>query len=807
MKTRKKCMYSLLIAVLIFGTLGGTVFNAWGQTANDDLSIQERLKNSVAIYSKSMHALVDNDIEVIDPENELITPFIQNGRILVPVRFIAEAFGAKVSWNQDTKTATIVNGGTTVKIGSYSAKMTVDGHSVELDVPAMITGGRTFIPARALAEALGKKVFYSNGLVVISNKDEIFDPVSEKSMIEETIAKINTLPVVGRRENLIKLLGNSEPYRDEYRFSIKNTENTLTPNEGASADSDKGADSFSTTNIQVEGVDEADIVKTDGSYIYQVSNQEILIYKAYPTSSMELVSEIRFSENQFVPLELYIKGDKLLVIGSEYSYLDVPFDMTNRIADSIYPIYDRNMTKVFVYDVSDRKSPNQIRELSIQGNYISSRLIGDSLYFLSNQYINNWSDPKMPLNPEYMDSVVSKKTMAVPYEDIRYIPPVQSSSYLMVAGVSIGELDKPMKVSTYLGAGEEIYVSQDSLYVTVNEGYGGIRPMIWSNDWFMPTPPQEATLVYKFALKESEATYQAKGQVPGRILNQFSVDENNGYFRIATTIGQSWMSGENYSTNNVYILNNDLNVSGKLENLAKGETIYSVRFVNDRGYIVTFRNVDPLFVINLEDPKNPEVLGSLKIPGYSDYLQPYDENHIIGFGKDSITVPVKDSNGKVVSTASYYMGMKIALFDVSDVANPVQKFSVNIGDRGTDSEVLHEHKALLFDKDRELLAFPVDETKIDGPVIDPVYGYPNYGDLVFSGAYVYNIDLENGFVLKGKISHLTRQDYLESGYYNVDYDKQIKRMLYIDNVLYGVSNNILSAYDLSTLKELATIKK
>lgn len=804
---RRTCMYLLLVAALTFGSLGGTVLNAWGQTTGDEKLLQERLKDSVAIYSSSMYALVDNDIELIDPENDLITPFIQNGRILVPARFIAEAFGAKVSWNQAKKTATIINGRTTVSIEAYSTKMIIDGKIVDLDVPAMITGGRTFIPGRALAEALGKQVFYNKGLVVFSKKAEIFDITNEKALIEKTISKINTLPTVGTRENLVKLLGNAQPYRDEYTMMPGKPVDTLESNLGVQADSDKNGVDFSATNIQVEGVDEADIVKTDGRYIYQVSNQRILVYQAYPASSMSLVSEITFSEKEFTPVELYIKDNKLLVIGSEHSYHPVPLDKLNPISESIYPIYDGNMTKVFIYDISDKTRPSQIRELSIQGDYISSRLIGEDLYFLSNHYINNWSDPSIPLNPEYMDSTISKKTMTVPYEDIRYIPPVQSYSYLMVAGVSINDINKAMNISAYLGAGEDIYVSQDNLYVSVNEGYRGIRPMIWSNDRFMPNPPQEATLIYKFALKESVAVYQAKGQVPGRILNQFSMDENNGYFRIATTLGQSWMSGQNDSSNNVYILNNDLNVSGRLENLAKGETIYSVRFVNDRGYVVTFRNVDPLFVIDLGDPKNPKVLGVLKIPGYSDYLQPYDENHIIGFGKDSITVPIKDNTGKVISTASYYMGLKVALFDVSDVANPVQKFSVSIGDRGTESAALYEHKALLFDKGKELLAFPVNETKVDGPVIDPVYGYPNYGQLIFSGAYVYNIDLKDGFVLKGKISHLTPQDYLESGYYNIDSDKLIKRMLYIDNVLYGVSNNVLSAYDIRTLKELAAIKK
>ncbi len=807
MKKRSQFLYLLLVTVLIIGSLAGISDYSWGTTGSDDEVLQERLEDSIAMYPKSQYALVDNQVSIIDPDNDLITPFIQNGRILVPVRFISEALGAKVSWNQNEKTVGIVYGDKTIRIRIYSQTMSINNGTVKLDVPAMITGGRTFIPARALSEALGKEVFYDKGLVVISSRPDIFDVANEKLLIQQTIDKINILPTVGTRENLVKLLGDATPYGGEYTMMPEKALDSNTSNESAAPDSGKDSAGFSTTNIQVEGVDEGDIVKTDGAYIYQVSNQDILIYKAYPTSTLDLASRITFDGSTFSPAELYIKDDNLIVIGSEQAYSPLPATKTAPLTERFAPIYQESITKVLIYNVSDKSKPDLIRELSTPGNYLSSRLIGGDLYFLSNQYIYNWSDPAVPLNPEYTDSIFGEKSIQIPYEDIRYIPPIQSYSYLMVASVSLDELDKAMSVSAYLGAGQEIYVSQNNLYITVNEGYGGIRPMIWSNQEFIPAPLEEATLIYKFKLGDAKTKYLAKGQVTGRVLNQFSMDEHNGYFRIATTVGPSWMSGENDSGNNVYILNDGLNVTGKLENLAKGETIYSVRFINDRGYVVTFRTVDPLFVIDLKDPKNPTILGTLKIPGYSNYLHPYDENHLIGFGKDTITVPYKDSTGKVISTTSYYMGMKVALFDVTDVSKPVQQFSVSIGDRGTDSELLYDHKALLFDKNTGLLAFPVNETKVSGPVIDPIYGYPSYGQLVFSGAYVYNLDLQKGFMLKGKISQLSESDYQQSGYYDVDYNKQIRRILYIDNVLYGVSNDIVSAYDLNNLKELASAGK
>ena len=213
--------------------------------------------------------------------------------------------------------------------------------------------------------------------------------------------------------------------------------------------------------------------------------------------------------------------------------------------------------------------------------------------------------------------------------------------------------------------------------------------------------------------------------------------------------------------------------------------------MGDRAYMVTFRTVDPLFVIDLKDPEKPKILGALKIPGYSDYLHPYDENHIIGFGKD--TVELKGQ--------AYYLGMKIALFDVTDVSNPIQKFTENIGDRGTESEILRNHKALLFSKEKGLMAFPVTVMEVKGKNKFMDNGFPEYGQFSFQGAYVYNIDLVNGFTLKGRITHLSKDDYLRSGTGWYDSDKNISRLLYIKDNLYTLSNSIIKANELENLED------
>jgi uncharacterized secreted protein with C-terminal beta-propeller domain len=365
-----------------------------------------------------------------------------------------------------------------------------------------------------------------------------------------------------------------------------------------------------------------------------------------------------------------------------------------------------------------------------------------------------------------------------------------------------------IKVETYLGASQNIYVSNDNLYAAVNKYEAaplkeektesttkiGILPVYNTN-----------TLVYKFALNDGNITFTAKGEVPGTILNQFSMDEYNKYFRIATTTGQVWNNSSNPSKNNIYVLDNNMQLAGKVEDIAPGERIYSVRFMGQRGYLVTFEMVDPLFVIDFKNLNNPKILGQLKIPGYSNYLHPYDENHLIGFGKDTIVLPVKDVNGKVTGEQAYYMGMKIAIFDATDVNNPKEKFSAMIGDRGTDSELLYNHKALLFSKEKDLLAFPVNlfELKPGQSKINQQYNYPEYGTLTYQGAYIYNIDLEKGFTMKGKITHMSSSELKDLGG-NYNWLNNVERILYIDDTLYTVSKGKIRA---SNINSLSTIRE
>lgn len=551
------------------------------------------------------------------------------------------------------------------------------------------------------------------------------------------------------------------------------------------------ADDFSSTNVQVEGVDEADLVKTDGSYIYQVkpNSSEVLIIQAVPASQMQIVARLAFGNNNFAPCEMYVADDQLVVIGNSYSPYRVPYPQENELSimPPIYP--DKHSTQVMIYDITDRSAPQKVRELELEGGYLTSRRIDSALYVISNQptYRLRAEDDLLPL---YRDSARGEQMHTVPLDQIAYFPDSIYSSYLLMAGLRLDHPQQPAQLETVLGSADNVYASSSSLYVATPWQ----RKQAIPYDRSLPVHDQDRTQLFSFRLNNGAFSYVARGEVPGHTLNQFSMDEYQGILRIATTSGQEWWRNQPVSSNNLYTLDSQLNILGRVENIAPGEIIYSTRFMGDRAYMVTFRTVDPFFVIDIRDPKSPKVLGKLKIPGYSNYLHPYDENNIMGFGKD--TTEVKGPYG----TQAYYEGMKIAMFDVSNVADPVEKDLEIIGVRGTESELLRNHRALLFSREKNLLAFPVTVMEA---VPDPV-GRPSYGSFAFQGAYVYQVNGQ-GFTLKGRISHLTGDDYLKAGDYWGDTDKSIRRILYIDNVLYTLSDSMIQAHQMKDLKHLGSL--
>lgn len=683
-----------------------------------------------------------------------------------------------------------------------------------------------------------KKVWYFLALLVVFTVIIVL-PKLGKATVQE-VAQEQSLPTVGTGEKLRSLLTEADNSRTSVgRDMVFDSGNVIKESISMSAQAAAdpasslsnlplgGSSDYSTTNLQSEGVDEADILKNDGQYIYQVNNQELIIAKAYPANSMSIVSRIGFKHGEFTPQELYVDDHYLVLIGNTYYQGNYQTDPSNAqpqpsFEKRIYPpIYNRTTSKIMIYDLTDITNLKKLREVELDGVYVSSRKVGSNLYLIANNYLDTYRIMEQglePLLPSYRDSVSNNgDVVTIDYNDIHYFPNFVEPNYLLIAALNLDQREKEMQVSSYLGSGQNIYASQSNLYVAVSQYQNIAQPTQPASTPKIASEPQLApdstypslktmTALYKFGLAEGETAFKGKGEVPGTILNQFAMDEDKGYFRIATTTGEMWRTDEFTSKNNVYILDQALQMVGKIEDIAPGETIYSARFMGDRGYLVTFKNVDPFFVIDLKDPAAPTILGALKIPGFSDYLHPYDENHIIGFGKETVELSQNtrpdNLSGSTMATTAFYQGLKLSVFDVTDVAHPVEKFKTIIGDRGTDSEVLRNHKALLFDKEKSLISFPVTLMEVKNSAgTSSMSGFPEYGQFTFQGAYVYQFDLLNGFTLRGTITHLKEEDLLKAGQHYKNNSKAIERIIYIKNTLFTVSKGMIKANDLTSLEE------
>ena len=606
--------------------------------------------------------------------------------------------------------------------------------------------------------------------IVLPNKS--IAPINEVTDEQTKISQ--ELPKVENFKNLYAMLKarDTKRYYIDDMLSVDSITNANSKNETAT---NEVANDYSKTNTQVQGVDEADIVKTDGTYIYYLTNEKLTIINTENASQMKEMSTIKFDET-FTPEELFLNNDKLIVIGTRYEY-----DKTERKIgideDYLYPNYmDKTYTSAKLYNVKDKINPTLERTVEVEGDYLTARMIDSNVYIVSNKYMYyayicdmyrfselNEDDFK----PHYLDTATSNETKSINFDCIYYIPEFEDTNYLNIVAFNITN-NQEANVESYLGAGEEIYASKENLYVTKTK-----------YDYEKNNKTSITTEIYKFNLNNANCTFAKAGDVPGSVLNQFSMDECNGYFRIATTDSTSWDSESD--TNNLYVLNENLETIGKIEGLAKGERIYSVRFMGNRAYMVTFVETDPLFVIDLSNPTTPTVLGELKIPGYSKYLHPYDETHLIGIGED--TEVVNYGYGDRVVTN----GMKMAMFDVTDPNNPKELYNVKIGEKGTYSELLYNHKALLFSKEKNIIAFPISITENDYKV-------------TFQGAIVYGVSLEKGFELKTKISN-SATDY--DRYYSRN---RVERIIYIKDTLFTLSNGLIKAVDLNTFETKGSIE-
>jgi inhibitor of cysteine peptidase len=544
---------------------------------------------------------------------------------------------------------------------------------------------------------------------------------------------------------------------------------------GMQKEAASGSPDYSRTNVQVEGIDEADVVKTDGEYIYSASYDSVAIIRAYPPSEMSLVATIGIDELKekandtlkhpdasFVDMSiagLYVLPGKLVVIASVYfwsnyyyggGYPTLAWDSAVGLGTT-----SSEQTLIIIYDISVIETPAVIESFSISGYSLTSRMQDGIIYSVSQQYV--WKDEQGDYEmPERSDG---GDVSAVPLSEIHYDPDTEDAGYyLNILAVDTGALKAKSK-SIVAGWASTIYMSPDSLYLTIVKW--PYSEVIVFGDTIVRQAFEDSrptTTIYRVDVDGLSMRVSAKGDVRGLLLNQFSMDEKDGYLRLASYSGD-WQDRRNA----VYVLDSNLTAVGSIEDIAINETIQSSRFIGDTLYLVTFRQVDPLFVIDLSVPEAPVIIGELTVPGFSTYLHPVDDDHILGIGSEGSST-------------------KISLFDVSDPTEPREVSKYLIGNYSY-STASWEHKAVLFDAEKELLVIPAS-----------MYDYSSYNSS--SGFYVFKVSVDSGISLRGTISHDNASFY----WYGND------RALYIGDYLYTITGSTIKANLLSDLSEAGELQ-
>lgn len=597
-----------------------------------------------------------------------------------------------------------------------------------------------------------------------SEIENMFADYAEK--YKKASAKNNTYTLY---DNLIDGISSDKSAVEEGAF--ENVGSTSTGSAANAASTGKG-NNFGKTNEQVNGVNEADIIKNDGKYIYYVVNgyvnynesSKIHIASVDKDGKLNKTTKIEIDIRDIKDLlhfnisEIYINNNKLVVI-SNYS--------TSEKKD----YYSNQYTLATCYDISDIKKPVELWNISQDGSYISSRLIGDNLIILSRHFVN-LSNSKEVIKekciPSY--SVNGKEKQRVSCDCIHIMEELYDSCYLVASAMNINN-EESYKTTAVLGGGSNVYCTTNSLYVTSTRYTSNSI----SNEVFS-IPDDAKTEIFKFNINNGKIEYACKNAVKGNALNQFSIDEYKGYLRIATTTG-TWGSS---LRNHLFILDNKLEPVGKVSDFAKGETIKSVRFTGDTGYVVTFEQTDPLFVIDLSDPAKPEIVGELKIPGFSTYLHPVDAGLVLGVGEDGNE---SGTNG----------GLKLSLFDVSDPQKPTEadKITVNLPEghyAWLQSEAYYTHKAVCWDSENKTMYVPytINANLYTGDSAQPYQAY------------------NSANILAVKIN--TEESKLESEvtYTSNKASQGFQRVTYIDGVIIGFSyeSGILESFNKTTAESI-----
>lgn len=550
------------------------------------------------------------------------------------------------------------------------------------------------------------------GYVDVAALGTMYHPASDYKEVYQTLLK-------GYQQNWIEDLETSAETSEAASGAMNSGSDEYYYSDEAkygSADADllesskEGGKDYSTTNLQMEGVDESDIAKIDGSYIYTVEDKYIVITDIRDGKLEEVT--------RFLPkdcgaadrvMEIYVDGDQLILVvqgyetslgesskagsdkeNSDKESPDEEIAVSDASEDSAfcYKMNGKSTTQIQVYSIVDRRNPEFEGRLIQDGYYNTSRKIGDVVYLFTQYHMT--SDVVGYVEKEYTSVIPKVNGEKVAAGEI-YLPESSGESGILVSSLDVNKPDKVLDSKLVISGYAQTYISKDALYL-YEEDYDGAM----------------ITNIAKFALDEGRISGVAATAVRGYVRDTFAINASDGYLRVLTT---------DYSTedevNALYILDENLKLTGQLTGIAPGEEIYAARFMGNTGYFVTYRNTDPLFTVDLSDPAKPEIIGELKVTGFSEYLHFWDDTHLLGIGYES-----DEKTGNIEN-------IKLSMFNIENPGEVTEEAKLVLKDVDY-SEALYDYKSVIISKDKNLIGLVCEDYSGSGiKQTYQIYSYEN----------------------------------------------------------------------------------
>lgn len=680
-------VYFVILSVVLVFQISKKKNTVSAPTTSNQVTSEDRLDNAVVFNLGSPVILVNKKQTLVEKNDSSQVPVIKGENVYVPLSFFNTAYGASVSRDAYVPNATVRMDNKALVLDSENARLIDNTKEKKLDYEIKIFAdkGTVYVPVALFADAFNKYVYYYNGMVIISSQKDAFTNNEDAEFVNNLRAQVNDLPYVATEENLREITNTGD--KDELLNKI--------------GQAVAGAGSQKTDNIPVAGLlkkEGGSLVKSDDTYMYCAVDESVNIINY--TQGLKQVSHIKLDKG-FKPVELSVNDSTLVVVGN----INVENEESETGGNS--QDVDSEKTLIYIYNIGNRAAPEQVRKVAVDGHKAAVSFEGDYVYLLANSSIfDNYKGGHF-VAPAYTDSAKNNAVTIMDFNNMQYFPEMGGDSYTVAMAVNIADLSKDISAKAFLCGGDNVYLYGSNFYIAKKRFTA-----------FDTEEKIQNTRIYKFSFKQGVFEKKGWGDVKGHPVDGNSIDEANGYVRVVTSSSE----GKNKNTvNSIYVLNNNMEISGEATKIANDANISSVIFTDEKIYLTPENKGEPIYTVDMTNPLNPVGKGILKLSDGNIMLYAYGEDKII-------TV---DNGGNK---------LKLSAYDISGVDKPELLYSQELGGENISSGVFESPQSFMFDTEKNILVLPVTIKS------------PQDGSITFNGAYIYSIYMDEGIERLGTFS-------------------------------------------------------